>query len=86
MTSDKKIAANQKNAKHSTGQKTKTGKQRSKRNATRHSIFTRELLIRDVDKNEFELLRSGLQDQFSPQTALQRIAFDRICNHTGDKS
>jgi len=78
MTSAKKIAANQNNAKDSTGPKTELGKQRSKRNATKHSILSRELLISDADKNEFEVLRSELQDQFSPATTLQRIAFDRI--------
>ncbi len=78
MTSKKKIAANQNNAKDATGPITELGKQRSRRNSTKHSVLSRELLISDGDKNEFELLRSELQDQFSLATTLQRIAFDRI--------
>jgi hypothetical protein len=45
MTSDKKIAANQNNAKHSSGATTKAGKEHSKLNARTHGIFAKELLI-----------------------------------------
>jgi hypothetical protein len=40
MTSDRKIAANQQNAKKSTGPKSAAGKLRSRRNALRHGLAT----------------------------------------------
>jgi hypothetical protein len=78
MTSAKKIAANQNNAKKATGPTTEQGKRRSKRNATKHGALARELVVSDSDKPEFEALRNGLHDQLSPATPLRHIAFDRI--------
>ena len=78
MTSDKKIAASQNNAKKSPGPTTELGKRRSKRNATKHGILSCELLIDEMEKLEFETLRSSLRDQLSPDTTLQDVGFGRI--------
>jgi hypothetical protein len=78
MTSAKKVAANRKNAKSSTGPTTELGKSRSSHNSTKHGVLADELIIDEVDRPEFEALRAELQSQLSPTTALQRIAFDRI--------
>ena len=78
MTSKKKIASNQNNAKKGTGPTTEQGKRHSKRNATKHGVLARELVVSDSDKPEFEALREALHDQLSPATTLQHIAFDRI--------
>jgi hypothetical protein len=78
MTSAKKIAANQNNAEKSSGPTTEQGKRRSKRNATKHGVLARELVVNESDKPEFEELRNALHDQLAPATTLQGIAFDRI--------
>lgn len=78
MTSHKKILVNQENSARSTGPKTTVGKEQSRRNATKHGIFTRELLVSDKDKPEFETLRSSLCDQLRPASAMQQIGFDKI--------
>lgn len=78
MTSDKKIAANQNNAKKSAGARTKAGKEHSKLNARTHGIFAKELLIPVEDKPQFEALRSSLLKQLQPTSALQHIAFEKI--------
>ena len=78
MTSPKKIAANQNNAKHSSGARTEAGKERAKMNAKTHGIFAKELLIPDKDKPQFEVLRSSLGEQLKPASVLQQIAFEKI--------
>ncbi len=78
MSSDKKIAANQNNSKKSPGPTTNVGKQRSKRNATKHGVLAVELVVDEQDKLEFETLRSDLRDQLAPATPLQNIGFERI--------
>ena len=78
MTSDKKIAANKNNATRSPGPTTKLGKERSKRNATKHGVLALELVVNETDKPEFEALRRDLYDQLSPATTLQNIGFQRI--------
>ena len=78
MTTAKKIAANQNNAKSSSGARTKAGKERTKMNAKTHGIFVKELLIPDKDKSQFEVLQSSLRDQLKPASTLQHIAFEKI--------
>jgi len=78
MTSDKKIAANQNNAKKSAGARTKAGKEHSKLNARTHGIFAKELLIPDKDKPQFEVLQSSLRAQLKPASTLQHIAVEKI--------
>jgi hypothetical protein len=78
MTSDKKIAANQNNAKKSVGARTKAGKEHSKLNARTHGIFAKELLIPAEDKPQFEALQSSLRAQLKPASTLQHIAFEKI--------
>jgi hypothetical protein len=78
MSSKKKIDANQRNAQCSTGPRTPTGKRTSSRNSRKHGLFSRELLLADEDKREFEKLRRELTQQMPPQTALQQIALDQI--------
>jgi len=78
LTTTKKIAANQNNAKKSTGARTKAGMEHSKLNARTHGIFAKELLIPDKDKAQFEVLQSSLRDQLKPASTLQNIAFEKI--------
>ena len=78
MTSDKKIAANQNNGKKCAGPTTELGKRRSKRNATKHGVLASELVVDEMDKPEFETLRTNLRDQLHPATTLRGVGFGRI--------
>jgi len=76
--SDAKLAANRKNALHSTGPKTKRGKRYSRRNALKHGLYSSELLASAEDQPEFGELRGELMSQYQPATTMQWLAFDNI--------
>jgi hypothetical protein len=76
--SRKKIAANRRNSKRSTGPRTKTGKLWSRMNALKHGIFASELKVSDLEKPEFELLHRSLNNDLAPATPLQQIGFERV--------
>ena len=73
-----KLEANRKNALKSTGPKTPRGKSHSRNNAVKHGIYSKELLVSEADKPEFEEMRVGLKAQLKPRTDLQWIAFDNV--------
>jgi hypothetical protein len=71
-----KAEANRKNSLKSTGPKTPRGKRYSRNNARTHGFYSKELLISEVDKPEFEEMRGGLMAQLQPSTMLRKLAFD----------
>jgi hypothetical protein len=77
-----KSEANRKNALKSTGPKTPRGKDHSRSNALKHGLYSKELVVSEVDQPEFQDLRTGLKAQLEPRTVLQGIAFDFVvtCN------
>jgi hypothetical protein len=77
MKTTKTIVA-QLNARRSSGPRTARGKNRSCRNAVKHGLFSKELVLSDVEKTEFQALRRSLQSQLQPMTALQHIALEEI--------
>lgn len=75
---DKTIAANQANARKSTGPKTGGGKNRARLNALKTGFFAKELHISEEDRREFEDMRDSLAHQYAPAMPMQEIAFDQI--------
>ena len=75
---EKMIAANEANARKSTGPKTGAGKRWSRMNALKHGFFAKELNLSSEDRPEFEALRYSLLQQFAPATPMQWIAFEKI--------
>ena len=55
MTSEKKIAANQDNAKKSPGPTSELGKKRTKRNATKHGVLAGEIVVDEMEKSKSKL-------------------------------
>ncbi len=53
MTTLKRIEANRRNSRKSTGPKTRTGKTESKTNAMKHGLLAADLVVRDEDPVEF---------------------------------
>ncbi|MBK9168914.1 MAG: hypothetical protein IPM24_15785 [Bryobacterales bacterium] len=74
MATEKQIAANRRNAQHSTGPRTPEGKAASSCNAAVTGLFSRHLVLTGVeDPAEFQALLDGLIEDFQPQSAHQQI-------------
>lgn len=78
MTSKKQIRANRRNAKKSTGPRSKAGKERSARNAIKHGLFTDILLLPHEDADALAALKDNLHADFRPVTHMQAIVIDRL--------
>lgn len=78
MITDRKKATNRTNSANSSGPRTARGKKNSSRNAQKHGLYSKELIVSDDDNGEFASLREGLLAQFNPSTALQTVAFEQI--------
>ena len=78
MATPAQITANQANAHLSTGPRTAEGKARVSRNATRHGLTARHLVIRDEEREEFEALESSLAAELDPKGALEIVTFQEL--------
>ncbi len=76
------LAANRANARKSTGPRTPEGKARSSRNALKHGLLARHLVLGDNDphevRQEFRILLLGLLDDYRPQTHAQKALVHTI--------
>ena len=83
-SSPAKVEANQKNSRSSTGPKTALGKKNSSRNAIKHGLLTKELLITTGagKENEAELaaLIAGLRDSRKPVGMAEELFLQEIIN------
>jgi hypothetical protein len=73
-----KAESNRRNALKSTGPKTLRGKRYSRSNALKHGLYSKELLVSEADRPEFEVMCVGLKAGLKPSTLLQELAFDYI--------
>ena len=78
MASPAQIIANQANSQHSTGPRTAAGKARVSRNAVRHGLTARHLVIREDEHEQFDALESSLATELDPQGALETITFQEL--------
>jgi len=78
MSSQAQIDANRANARKSTGPRTEEGKKRVTQNATRHGLFSRQLILPGEDPKEFAALHDGFHARLKPADALERAYVDRI--------
>lgn len=80
--SEKQLAANRRNAKLSTGPKTKLGKQRSRCNALQHGILVSKLLVTNgawaEDCAAFERLFLAIQQDMQPEGELEKLMVQEI--------
>jgi hypothetical protein len=72
------MAAQKTNLMHSGGPRTTEGKLRSKYNARKHDLFTKELHLSAAERTEFNQLRSNLLEDLKPNTALLALMFDDV--------
>ena len=78
MATPAQIAANQANAQLSTGPSTPEGKARVSRNALRHGLTAKHLVVREDEQAEFDALESALAAEIHPQGALETLTFHEL--------
>ena len=83
-TSEKQIAANRRNAKKSTGPKTEQGKAASARNAIKHGLCARQVIVNsnylEENEDDYEALLNSLYKDLKPRGLLQMALVRRIAN------
>jgi hypothetical protein len=78
MATPAQIEANRRNGLKSTGPRTAAGKACAARNATRHGIFSRHLVMKGEDGAAFDAFHDGLYARLRPGDALERLYVERI--------
>ena len=77
MATQKQVEANQVNCKHSTGPISVEGKTIVAKNALKHGIFSKQILLEGESKKDFELLKNEFYMQFSPEGFLEQLLCER---------
>src|ERR1700752_3877532 len=80
MTSERQKAANQANARHSTGPKTPEGKAAVRLNACRHGLLARDVVLPGEDADAFEDLWNQVRANLSPVGPIEEFLVDRVVN------
>lgn len=82
MTTERRIHANRQNSLASTGPRTSGGKAIVAKNAVKHGIFSREVLISvgdgQEDENSYARLLAGLQQALTPQSQMEDLLVEKI--------
>ena len=77
MLSENQLEANRRNALRSTGPRTARGKASSARNATRHGLNSRDLLLPGEDAEQFALLQRRVRMELRPQGEVESYLAQR---------
>jgi hypothetical protein len=78
MATEAQINANRKNATRSTGPKTPAGKKSSSRNALRHGLLAREIVLPNEDRDEFDAFMEQVREDLLPQGPVEELLCDRV--------
>ncbi len=78
MVTPVRIEANRRNALKSTGPRTAAGKLTSSKNAAKHGLLSRDVVLPNEDAEEFAKFCADLRDQLSPVGHLEQILVDKI--------
>lgn len=77
MTTQKQTVANHLNAQQSTGPISIEGKAMIAKNALKHGIFSKQILLEGESQKDFELLKNEFYTQFSPEGFLEHLLCER---------
>ena len=73
------IAANPTSVvRRATGPRTQQGKEKSKRNALKHGIFSQVVLLKGEPRAELESLLNGLRSDLEPEGTLEELLVDKL--------
>jgi len=78
MASEKQIQANRQNALKATGPKSPEGKSRAARNALKHGLLSRDMLLPGESPKELKAFREGIITELAPQGELEEFLADRV--------
>lgn len=77
MTTEARIRANRRNAQLSTGPKTSAGKKRVTRNALKHGLLTRKMIVLDENPRALLKLWREFYEQYQPVGAIETLLLER---------
>src|SRR5712691_8131528 len=60
------------------GPRTQQGKQKSSRNATKHGVFSKVIVLDSESKAEYEELLAGLRETLKPEGALEELLVEKL--------
>jgi hypothetical protein len=80
--SEKKLQANRRNARKSTGPRTLEGKASSSQNARTHGAFCQYVVLETEDATEFNLIRREFIQRLRPQDRLELSFVERVAEGT----
>jgi hypothetical protein len=78
MATPAQIAANRRNARHSTGPRTPEGKAAAARNGLRHGLSGRHFALNDEDHARYEALHAQLLREFDPGDLWEALLVSRL--------
>ncbi len=82
VVSNEQRLANRQNARHSTGPKTPTGKAHSSRNALKHGLLAKDVVISGPQLSEiqadFDALLADLMTELHPRTLIEETLVERV--------
>jgi len=78
MTSEKRIVANRRNARRSTGPRTGRGKAITKMNALKHGLLSSQVLLSEEKARDLQELGQRLRGELRPLGELEHLLVDRI--------
>jgi len=78
MTTEKQIRANRRNAKKSTGPKTRKGKARSSQNAVTHGLSAESVLLPGEDPEEYARYAEEMRAAFQPQGPVEKDLVEKL--------
>lgn len=78
MTTEDQIKANRLNSQKSTGPRSQEGKRRSSRNATRHGLLAKEVVVSGESAQEFMELRRKALEALKPANILEERLVERV--------
>jgi len=81
MSSRKQSEANKRNAQKSTGPRTSKGKLASSRNAVKHGLLAKHIVITGENPEDYESFKTALYEDLSPNGPIENELVDLICSH-----
>jgi hypothetical protein len=78
MASEKQTEANRANARRSTGPRTAAGKARTSRNAIKHGLLGRHLLLERESAEDYDALLNGLIDSHQPVDTAEALLVEKM--------
>ena len=81
LASSTRAVINRANAQYSTGPRTAEGKSTASRNAFKHGLYAKQLILPGEDPAELDALRADLRREHQPATTTEDILVNELAEH-----